>query len=121
MNKFWEPSVSYKYWLVFTISRLIVSEFPGSMKNFLIFKETEAEGISDICHRCSIKCNIKIMKYKSQSIDPKGTKVWVSLDVQKILPVVILNESKGNIKPTVEEGNDKYRLCLYDFWSEYKS
>lgn len=83
VNKFWEPSVSYKNCLVFTISRLIVSEFPGRMKNFLISKETEAEGISDICHLCSIKCNIIIIKYKSQSIDPKGAKVWVILDVKK--------------------------------------
>lgn len=123
MNNFWEPSVSYKKYLVFPISRLIVSEFPGNMKKkFLISKETEVEGIFDIYHLCSIKCNIIIIKYKSQSIYPGGAKVWVILAVQKIiLPVVMLNESKGNIKPTVEEGNDKYQLHLYDFWCEYKS
>lgn len=64
---------------------------------------------------CSIKCNIIIIQYKSQSIDPEGVKVRVMLAAQKIiLPVVMLTESKGNIKPTVEEKNDKYQLWLYD-------
>lgn len=67
--------MSYKNFLVFTISRLIVSEFPGSKKNVLISKEIEAERISDIYHLCSIKCNIIIIKYKSQSVDLERAKV----------------------------------------------
>jgi hypothetical protein len=44
------------------------------------------------------------------------------LAAQKIiLPVVVLTESKGNIKPTVEEKNVKYQLWLYDCLQKYKN
>lgn len=46
--------MSYKNDLVFIISRLIVPEYPGNMRNFFISKETEARGIFDIFHLTSL-------------------------------------------------------------------